>query len=123
MHKYTTFEDNRGSLLPIEFSSLPFTPKRVFVVKNVPAGIRRGGHAHYKTRQFLICLKGEILVHLQYNKEKYEETTISENESILIPNMVWDWQEFITGDDVLMVMCSTEFDENDYIRNFEKFII
>jgi len=29
-------EEDRGALLPIEFDGLPFRPKRVFVVKNVP---------------------------------------------------------------------------------------
>ena len=35
-NKFKQFLDERGSLVPIEFSSLPFVPMRVFVVSGVP---------------------------------------------------------------------------------------
>jgi len=61
------FEDDRGgSLIPFEFKDLPFIPKRIFTVVGVPKDSIRGDHAHYETQQILICIKGEILVSLDY---------------------------------------------------------
>ena len=121
INKMKIFTDQRGDLFPIEFSGLPFEPKRIFTVMNVPAGSRRGEHAHYLTQQILICLKGRILVHLDYG-EYHEEEIITEGESVLIKELIWDYQEFLTGQDILLVICSTHFNEEDYIRDYKKFI-
>ena len=55
-------EDNRGSLLPIEFNTLPFEPKRIFIVNNVPLNEIRGEHSHYVTKQLIVCTKGIVKV-------------------------------------------------------------
>ena len=52
---WPTFKDHRGLLVPIEFAQLPFMPKRLFYVSNVPKGEERGNHAHYNTKQILTC--------------------------------------------------------------------
>jgi dTDP-4-dehydrorhamnose 3,5-epimerase-like enzyme len=117
---HNSFTDYDGSLLPLEFKDLPFFPKRIFTVSNVPKGYIRGNHAHYETKQLLLCLKGEILVHMDYGNYQ-KEYTIKENESILVDNLVWDFQKFLTGEDILLVMCSTEYDKNDYIDDSKKF--
>ncbi len=116
-----SFRDDRGDLTPLEFSDLPFLAQRLFVVKNCKTGIKRGEHAHYKTRQFLMCLKGRIKV-VTHDGIKYDEEIITEGETTLIEPYHWDWQEFLTGNDVLLVVCSTPFDIHDYILNFERFL-
>ena len=62
MHKI--FKDDRGCLFPIEINSVPFDVKRVFTVYGVPMGTIRGEHAHFKTKQYLFCVKGKIQVYL-----------------------------------------------------------
>ena len=115
-----THEDDRGSLLPIEFNNIPFTPKRIFVITNVPKNTIRGNHAHYKTKQVLICINGEIDVILNDGNGD-TVTRLKKNESILIDNLIWDSQKFLTHDSELLVLCSTEYDYEDYILNFDKF--
>lgn len=120
--KLKTFNDERGGLLaPIEFKDLDFEPKRLFYVTNVPIGERRGEHAHYETKQLLICVKGVINVILKNEKVKYF-ITLLENEYVYIDNMVWDAQDFVTGKDVLLVLCSTNYDLDDYILDFNEFL-
>jgi dTDP-4-dehydrorhamnose 3,5-epimerase-like enzyme len=119
-NKLKLYKDDRGDLTPIEFKDLPFIPQRVFIVKNVPEGSRRGGHAHFKTKQFLICLKGKIKIVLHNGNEEFT-SHITENESALIDCMIWDYQEFSSNQDVLLVFCSTPFDKKDYIGDFEEF--
>ena len=116
-----SYDDERGSLVPIYFKDISFVPKRVFFVKNCPINTVRGNHAHFETQQLLICIKGKIEVVLDngFNKIK---TVITENESIFIDNLIWDSQKFLTNDDILMVLCSTEYDKNDYIFNYSEFL-
>ena len=113
--------DNKGNLTPIEFADLPFIPCRIFYVNNVPAGVLRGCHAHYKTRQLLICIKGIIEVNLDDAFEQHTET-LTEGKSILIDAMIWDSQRFMTGNDVLLVLCNTPYDKSDYITDYKKFV-
>lgn len=115
-----TYEDDRGSLLPIEFSDIPFTPKRIFVVNNVPQNTIRGNHSHYKTQQLLICLNGEIEVIL-YDGFDEKIILLKKNERYLIESLIWDSQKFLTENSELLVICSTSYDINDYILDLKEF--
>lgn len=119
--KFKVFEDERGDLTPIEFSDLPFIPQRIFIVKNCEKGIKRGGHAHHKTQQLLICLKGSIKA---VTHDGVIESTgiLNEGDTAFIDTYQWDYQEFLTGNDVLLVLCSTPFNIDDYILNYEDFL-
>lgn len=119
--KRKVFTDERGGdLLPIEFNSLPFIPKRVFSVSNVPAGSIRGEHAHFETQQILFCVSGEILVGIDYGSHK-TETLLKMGDSILVDKMAWDWQKFMTGNEFMFVLCSTNYDKSDYIEDLSLF--
>jgi hypothetical protein len=114
------FEDTRGKLVPLDFSNLIFNPKRVFSVFDVPKNEIRGNHAHFNTIQFIICLKGEILVGLDYSNKK-EQIKLLPGDSILIDKLIWGWQQFLTGDEYMLVLCSTFYDANDYILDKDEF--
>lgn len=114
MIKVFSDDERGGFLIPVEFKDLPFEPKRVFTVCDVPKNNIRGEHAHFQTQQFLICLKGEILVGLDFGS-KCEEIILKQGETVFIDKMVWDYQQFLTGEDTLLVFASTPYDKNDYI--------
>lgn len=114
------FEDARGSLLPIEFNDLPFVPKRLFVVNNVPINTVRGNHSHNVTQQLIICSKGEVDVTL-HDGVKEQIYRLKQFEQILVPALVWDSQKFLTLDAEILVLCSTLYDAKDYIFNFNEF--
>jgi dTDP-4-dehydrorhamnose 3,5-epimerase-like enzyme len=113
------FADSRGVLMAINFSSMDFHPKRVFFVKDVPVGMVRGGHAHKTVTQVLICVKGEIEVILHTSENKYTKEIIYPGEWVMVPPMVWDTQKFLSEDALLAVLCSKEYMEDDYIRDWE----
>jgi dTDP-4-dehydrorhamnose 3,5-epimerase-like enzyme len=117
---YEALKDCRGDLTPIEFSGVPFIPKRVFVVKNVPKNVTRGGHAHFETMQVVICIQGEIEVVLDDGTSKRREV-LTEGQSCFIDSLVWDEQVFLTGNDILLVLCSTSYDKEDYITDYLTF--
>ena len=118
--KLTHFTDEDGCLCPIEFTALSFCPQRTFYVSNVPKGMRRGSHAHYKTVQFLVCVQGQIIVNLSNGIDDIEHL-LSPGEAVYVQKMVWDSQVFLTGSDVLLVLCSTCYDKSDYIEDLEQF--
>lgn len=118
--KSKVFKDNRGCLVPIEFSLLPFVPQRLFYVKDVPTGELRGNHAHHKTAQLLMCLDGlvEVILHDGTKESGY---TLQPEQTLLIEPCIWDSQKFLMKNTVLLVLCNTPFDTKDYITNFEEF--
>ena len=111
-----SYRDETGVLYPLNFSDVPFQPKRMFLVLDVPKGVKRGDHAHYETEQFLICLKGEVEV-LLYDGSEYTSTLLEPMQGLYVPKLIWDSQIFKTGDDVLLVLASTDYDRADYIES------
>lgn len=114
--------ESNGTLIPIEFdNTLPFKPKRTFFVTGVPDVEPRGKHAHYKTKQILVCLNGTINVRLHdgFKEEKY---ILNSGDSIYIPNLIWDEQSYLTPDTVLISLCNTHYETSDYIHNFNEFV-
>ena len=118
---FEPFLDDRGSLTPIEFNALPFMPMRTFIVSNVPKNTIRGNHSHYVTKQYLMCLDGEIEVILN---DVFIETKIllKENEGMLIPELIWDAKKFLTDNSKLIVFCSTNYNHDDYIFDFNEYL-
>lgn len=108
-----THTDERGDLVPVEFSQVPFTPKRLFYIRNVPVGVKRGGHGHKKCKQFYICLSGIIHVK-RHQRGQTRSAKMVKGDCLYVPNKVWSEELFISPDAVLLVLCSHEYDKNDY---------
>lgn len=121
MDNLNFYTDVRGTLLPIELEDIPFEVKRIFFVNNVPKNTVRGNHAHFKTKQILICLTGKIELTLDYGNNKVLHI-LNQYEQILIPELVWDYIKFKEENTSILVLCSSIFDPNDYIGNYEEFI-
>ena len=111
-----------GILMPIEFdSTLQFKPKRSFFVYNVPDRNIRGKHAHFKTKQIITCLSGNITAIVKDGISS-AEYILYPGDSIYIPNLIWDEQIYHSQDTVLFSLCSTHYDKNDYIHDFNEFL-
>ena len=115
-----TFSDSRGCLTAIN-KGLEFAPKRIFYIYNVPKGEKRGAHAHIKNKQILVCISGSVKVSLNDGKS-VQQYILNKNQSLYIDNMIWDEQTYLTGDEILLAICSEEHSEDDYIRDYELFL-
>ena len=116
-------KDPRGNLTEVEFDrDLPFVPKRVFFVNDVPTSNIRGEHAHKECHQMLVCIKGNVSVIIDDGKNKKEFVLDSVNEGIYLPPMIWGTQYKYSSDAVLMVYASHEYDNKDYIRDYEQYL-
>lgn len=115
--------DIRGSLTVGEFErSIPFLPKRYFMVLNVPSVETRGEHAHRKCHQFLVCVKGTCSVVADDGKNRQEFLLDSPAKAIYLPPMVWGIQYKYSSDAVLLVFASDYYDAKDYVRDYSEFI-
>lgn len=115
--------DMRGSLSFAEIGqSLPFVPKRYFLVFDVPSREIRGEHAHRQLRQFLVCVKGSCTALVDDGENREEYQLDSPGVGLLIPPMVWGVQYKYSPDAVLLVLASEVYDPGDYIRDYDEFL-
>ena len=115
-------EDRRGNLSVIEGDILPYEMKRVYYLYDVPGGAERGGHSHKIQQEFLIALSGSFDVILNDAVNTTTVTLNIPNKGLLIPQGIWrELQNFSSGA-VCLVISSGEFDEDDYIREFDDFL-
>lgn len=115
-------EDNRGNLSVIENDVLPFDIKRVYYLYDVPSGAERGGHSHIEQKEFLIALSGSFDVILNDGKEQQTITLNKPFEGLLIHEGIWRELNNFSSGSVCLVIASAVYDEEDYIRDFDKFI-
>ena len=117
-----TFIEPDGKLVPIESNiDIPFLIRRVFYVYGVKDQNDRGKHSHHKTKQVLICLKGEVKVVCDDGENKDTWILNEPNKALYIPEMIWDEQLYTSEDSILLVLANTKYNFNDYIEDYEKF--
>jgi hypothetical protein len=116
--------DVRGSLTFIEGGShIPFDIKRVFYLYDVPTGEGRGAHAHRQLHQFLVCLAGSFDIAVD---DGFEQGLIHLNrpwQGVLIPPMIWASEVNFDPGSVCLVMASLLYDESDYIRDYDTYLV
>lgn len=116
-----TAPDGRGNLSVVEKETLPYAIKRVYYLYDVPSNSTRGGHAHKELQQCLIALSGSFIVVVDDGKERKEILLNRPDKGLLIPNGIWrELIEFSAGA-VCLSLVSAEYDEADYIREYDEF--
>src|SRR5215469_12998092 len=116
------FSDSRGALTVVEFSkSVPFPVVRLFYISGVPAGTSRGGHAHYRCNQYVICQSGRLQVVLADGVHE-RSFDLSAGQAILIESGVFATQTYLDADSASLVLCDHPFDADDYIDDMDAFM-
>jgi dTDP-4-dehydrorhamnose 3,5-epimerase-like enzyme len=115
-------EDPRGNLSFVENNRhVPFDIKRIFYIYDVPTGESRGAHTHQTLEQVLICLSGSFDVEID---DGQSQKTIHLNrpwEGLYIPPMIWAAEKRFDSGTVYLVLCSGEYDSEDYLRDYVDF--
>ena len=122
LHHMHRVVDIRGNLTVGEFDrSIPFQPKRYFIVYDVPSMETRGEHAHRVCHQYLICVRGSCAVVADDGHHRQEFLLNRPDIGLHLPPMVWGIQYKYSADAVLLVYASHYYDGADYIRNYAEF--
>lgn len=116
-------EDLRGNLSIIEEENqIPFKIERIYWIYDVPGGQKRGGHAFKHQEELIVALSGSFDVSVDNGQEK---KTFSLNRSyygLYIPIGFWRQMANFSTNSLAMVISSTTFSEDDYIRKYSDFL-
>lgn len=115
--------DVRGNLSIIEeFRQIPFDIKRVHWIYDVPGGMDRGGHAFKETEEFIVALSGSFDVEVDDGKDKRVFPLSRSYYGLYIPKGIWRTMTNFSTNSLALVLSSTDYDEADYILDYQGFI-
>lgn len=118
--KYGTTEQGFLSVAESE-KNCPFPIQRTYWVYGCPAGKQRGGHAHQRVHQILVCVAGEVEVILDDGVEK--KTFLLNDPTIGLHQKPLLWGDLIhKNNSALIVLASEHYSEAEYIRNYQDFL-
>jgi hypothetical protein len=116
-------EDDRGNLSFLENTNqIPFEIKRTYWIYDVPGGCERGGHAFKQQNEFIVALSGSFDVVINDGKQ---EQVFSLNRSyygLYLPSGLWRQMRNFSTNSLGLVVSSTVYDSDDYIRDFNDFV-
>lgn len=114
--------DERGKLVVVEGAvDIPFEIKRVFYIYGSDSEVVRGQHANRESEFVLINVGGTSKVRIDNG---HSEAVIELNKPMMglyIPTMVWKDMYDFSEDSILLVLASTHYDGNEYIRNYDDY--
>lgn len=116
-------EDDRGNLSFIEEGiHIPFKIERSYWVYDVPGGECRGSHAFKNSEEFIVALSGSFDIILHDGKEERKFSLNRSYYGLYLPRMTWRKLENFSTNSLALVLSSTYYDRNDYIRDFDLFL-
>lgn len=117
------FLDSRGNLSFVEQENhVPFVIRRTYWLYDVPGGECRGGHAYKENQEFIVALSGSFDVVLDDGQEKKTFTLNRSYYGLYVPKGLWREMENFSTNSLALILSSTDYDANDYIRNYEEFL-
>jgi dTDP-4-dehydrorhamnose 3,5-epimerase-like enzyme len=114
--------DDRGSLVAVEDTVIGFDIKRVYYIFGTKEGVTRGGHAHMKLQQLVIAVTGSCDFILDDGVSRETVHLDNPTKGLRLGNMIWREMTNFSPDCVLVVIASENYDEADYIRDYDAFL-
>lgn len=119
----TKINDPRGNLTVAEgLKDVPFNVARTYWVYDVPGGESRGGHAHKRCLEFIIAVSGSFTVTLSDGSQRKPYHLNHPWQGLLVDTATWRTLDDFSSGAVCLVLASEPFDEDDYIRDYDKFL-
>lgn len=115
--------DERGKLVIVEGGiDVPFEIKRLFYIYGSDKDVVRGKHANRDSEFVLINVSGSSKVMVTDGKEKQVIQLTKPRQGVYLPKMVWKEMYDFSEDSVLLVLASTHYDGNEYIRDYDDYL-
>ena len=116
------FLDKRGNLSFAEqFKQVPFKIERSYWIYDVPGGEERGGHAYRENEEFIIALSGAFDVVLNDGQQEWTFPLNRSYYGLYVPKGMWREMKNFSTNSFALILASTPYNEDDYIRDFNKF--
>ena len=116
--------DDCGYLVALEAEkTVPFPIKRVYYIFGTQAEVARGFHAHRNLKQVAVCVAGKCRMILDDGVTREEAWLDSPTKGLLIGDLVWREMHDFSENCVLLVLASEHYDESDYIRDYDSFLM
>lgn len=114
---------NTGTISILENqNNFSFKVKRIYYLYDVPSGVERGGHAHIKLEQFIVAASGSFDIILDDSKRKRKISLNNPNKALYLIPGIWRTLENFSSGSICLVLASEIYHEEDYIRDYNKFI-
>ena len=114
--------DERGKLVVVEGEQhIPFAIQRVFYIYGSDNEVVRGQHANRESEFVLINVGGTSKVRIDNG---HSEAIIELHKPMMglyIPTMVWKDMYDFSEDSILLVLASTHYNGQEYIRDYEEY--
>ena len=118
------FADPRGNLSFVEQNNhIPFEIKRTYWIYDVPGGAERGGHAFKNTEEFIVALSGGFDVIVDDGSSRKVYTLNRSYYGLYIPKGYWREITNFSTNALALEFASTEYNPDDYIRDYNDFLI
>lgn len=116
--------DERGHLVIVEGNKdIPFDIKRAFYIYGSDPTVVRGQHANRQSEFVLINVAGKSKVKVKDGEGNEAIYCLNRpHTGIYLPTMVWKDMYDFSEDSVLLVLASTHYDPNEYIRDYDDFV-
>jgi len=116
--------DKRGNLSFFENNDqIPFVIKRTYWIYDVPGGEFRGGHAYRENEEFIVALSGSFDVIIDDGTEKQVFKLNRSYYGLYVPKMYWREMNNFSTNSLSLIVSNTEYNENDYIYDYDDFCI
>lgn len=121
--KLPKIEDPRGNLSFIEEKKhTPFEIERTYWIYDVPGGEVRGGHAFKDQQEFIVALSGSFDIIIDDGNQKQTYSLNRSYYGLFIPEGLWRQMVNFSTNSLAMVLSSTVFSQDDYIRDYNIFL-
>ncbi len=121
--KFNDLGDERGKLVVIEGEEeIPFEIKRVFYIYDSDKTVIRGQHANLNSEFVLINIAGSSKVRITDGREELIVELNKPMTGVYIPKMIWKDMYDFSENSILLVLASTHYDGNEYIRDYNQYL-
>lgn len=121
--QFADLGDERGKLVVIEGGqAIPFEIKRVFYIYESDTTVVRGQHANRESEFVLINVAGKSKVRITDGIEEFVVELDKPMMGVYIPKMIWKDMYDFSSDSVLLVLASTHYNGQEYIRDYNEYL-
>jgi dTDP-4-dehydrorhamnose 3,5-epimerase-like enzyme len=103
-------------------ATCPFDVKRLYWIHGAGKDEVRGNHAHRTLSQLIVAVAGKFEIITEHAEGERRFVLDTPRRGLLIRPGVWRTIHVRSDGAVLLVAASAEYDEADYIRDYDEFL-